>query len=76
MSTKFVRPAPVLDDPEVVRHIRDPRTGRVLPREGETVDWSDFWQRRQDDGDLLLEPLADAPPAKPRAVKPETPEKD
>jgi hypothetical protein len=34
--------------------IRDPETGRALPAEGAEVIWNSWWQRRLNDGDIVM----------------------
>lgn len=40
-----------LDDDQVAR-VRDPATGQVIPEEGATVEWSTYWERRLQDGEV------------------------
>lgn len=46
----FVRPTPGLRVPDPI--LRD-----FLPAEGREVEPSDYWARRQRDGDVLTDPL-------------------
>lgn len=39
--------------PVAGRRVRDPATGRPLPKAGAAVDPSPFWSRRLDDGDVV-----------------------
>lgn len=36
------------------RRVRDPATGAVLPEEGQAVTWTSHWQRRLNDGDVIV----------------------
>lgn len=40
-----------LDDDQVAR-VRDPVTGLVVPEDGVTVEWSTYWERRLQDGEI------------------------
>lgn len=46
MTTKFIKPAS--DTP-----VRKP-DGSFLGEDGEFVVWSTYWQRRVDDGDIII----------------------
>lgn len=47
MSKKTIKPA----QPGLV--VRHPENGRKLAATGEEVEWSAFWQRRLNDGDVV-----------------------
>jgi hypothetical protein len=62
-QTVFVRP---LTDPAV----RAPADGQRLPAEGRHVEWSEYWARRVQDGDVeLTDPPAEEPAAPAPAAK-------
>lgn len=66
MSKRTIGPAEGL----LVRH---PGSGRPLAAKGEAVEWSAYWQRRFNDGDVVVveavpntaqeQPQVDQPPA-------------
>ena len=60
MRTVHVRPRPLDGQLDQVARVRDPQTGQVLPHQGGPVTWSDYWERRLQDGDI--EVISPAPP--------------
>jgi hypothetical protein len=55
MSFVFVIPKPGI-------RVRHPETGRIIAAEGETVERSTYWLRRQRDGDVSIEQVRPSPP--------------
>ena len=50
MPLFHVTPRRMADDQ--VARVRDPATGQVVPEDGVTVEWSTYWERRLQDGDI------------------------
>jgi hypothetical protein len=46
MTKRFLKPAPD-------RRVLMPAMRTPMPEEGLAVDWSKYWQRRLDDGDVV-----------------------
>lgn len=40
--------------PVAGRKVRLPDTAEILPEKGLSVTWNAYWQRRLDDGDIIL----------------------
>ena len=52
------------------RSVHDPARGDLLPEEGRNVDESQYWYRREIDGDIkIVQPGNDAEPAKKASAK-------
>ncbi|HCX4700510.1 TPA: DUF2635 domain-containing protein [Escherichia coli] len=52
------------------RAVHDPARGDLLPEEGRNVDESQYWYRREIDGDIkIVQPDTDAEPVKKASAK-------
>ena len=68
MSFKFLKPVEG-------RQVPDPEKGGLLPPEGRRVELTQYWMRREADGDVIVGTPADEAPAAEVASTPATTKK-
>jgi len=67
-EVRFLKPRMLPDGKPAT--VRDPKTKRRLPPEGESKPWDVFWRRRVAEGGAIIceEPKPEAPKLAPRAA--------